>query len=106
MLATELPTVHPGSPNVRLRDPRTSHEAADLTDEHRSIGLVLALLKEGGPMPDHEIEVAQSTKGEQFSGQRLRTARAALVEAGLVEATDEEAFTPRRRRTTVWRAAA
>jgi hypothetical protein len=89
------------SPRVRRTDPITSHEAADTNDTARSIGLVLDILRTC-PMADHEIESVAESRGSKFTGQRLRTARAALVEKGLVEATGEIRFTGHGRRTKVW----
>jgi hypothetical protein len=101
--AATVPMVWPGRPNVRLADPVTSHEAADLSDEEKSIGLVLSILKANpGGLADHQVEAIAVERGEKFSGQRLRTARAALVERGLVEDTDRKIRTPKNRRTTVW----
>jgi hypothetical protein len=87
---------------VRRTDPITSHEAADLNDTKRSIGLVLDILKSEGPKADHEIETLSAARGENFTGQRLRTARAALVKKGLVGEWGIYRMTPRNRRAAVW----
>lgn len=92
------------SPRARKADPVTSHEAADHNDVHRSIGLVLDILR-GGPLTDFEIEAAASfPRGEKYTAQRLRTARAALVERGLVEESGIYRLTPHGRRAVVWTA--
>ena len=87
------------SPRARRSDPHTSHEAADTSDVSASIGLVLQWFKIYGPLADHELVAELCTA---FSGQRLRTARAALVERGLVEASGSFRLTPSRRRAQVW----
>lgn len=89
------------SPRVRRTDPSTSHEAADTNDVQKSIGLVYDILQLE-PLADHEIAAVALGRGSQFTGQRLRTARAALVERGLVEATGVYRMTMYRRRAQVW----
>lgn len=83
---------------ARRSDHTTSHEAADTNNVRASLGLVLALLREHGPMADHELVARIHT----FTGQRVRTARAALVGRGLVEATGFYRLTPTGRRAQVW----
>ena len=89
------------SPRAKKSNPVTSHEAADMNDVHRSIGLVLDILR-AGPLTDFEIEAAASDRGERYTVQRLRTARAALVERGLVEESGIYRLTPHNRRAVVW----
>jgi len=89
------------SPRVRRTDPLTSHEAADTNDTARSIGLVLDILRVE-PLADHEIATLAAARGSRFTGQRLRTARAALVEQGRVEATGIFRLTEHGRRAQVW----
>jgi hypothetical protein len=86
---------------VRRTDPITSHEAADTNNTARSIGMVLDILQ-SEPLADHEIETLAAARGSQFTGQRLRTARAALVEQGRVEATGIYRLTMYGRRANVW----
>lgn len=88
------------SPRVRRSDPLTSHEAADHNDVEKSIGLVLSTLKAFGPSADHELVQFLGHSG--FTPQRLRTARAALVERGLVEESGIYRLTPHGRRAIVW----
>ena len=91
------------SPRARRSDPHTSHEAADTNDVSKSIGLVLDILREKGPLADHEIEFhAVFDRHEQFTGQRLRSARAALVELGKVEQSGLYRLTRSNRRAIVW----
>ena len=96
-------------PLARTRDPETSHEAADKADTCRSETVVLDLLRKHGPLPDHGIEGwhkmrGLSSKGGDYSGARLRTARSALVRKGLVEWTGERVVLPSGRHARVWRA--
>jgi hypothetical protein len=92
------------SPRARRTDPHTSHEAADSNDVTKSIGLVLRILKNHGPLADHEIEeqARRLLYGWSFTGQRLRTARKALVRKGLVEASGLYRLTENNRRAIVW----
>ena len=90
------------SPRARRTDPITSHEAADSNDVTRSIGWVLSLLHNVGPLADHEIEAAARRRDVRFTGQRLRTARAALVRQGKVTDSGETRLTLNGRRAQVW----
>ena len=89
------------SPRARRTDPVTSHEAADTNDVSKSIGWVLDTLARG-PLADHELVLMGTACGLPFTGQRLRTARAALVAAGLVEASGLYRLTKSNRRAIVW----
>lgn len=94
------------SPRARRTDPVTSHEAADTSDVTKSIGLVLQILTERGMLADHEIETwALVHYKSEFTGQRLRSARAALVERGQVKASGIFRLTKRNRRAIVWQVA-
>lgn len=86
-------------PRTRRSDPPTSHEAADTNNIHASIGLVLAALTDLGPLADHELVARLATS---FTEQRLRSARAALVEMGLVEFSGFYRLTANNRRARVW----
>jgi hypothetical protein len=90
------------SPRARRTDPITSHEAADSNDVTRSIGWVLSLLHNVGPLADHEIEAAARRRDVRFTGQRLRTARAALVRQGKITNSGDSRTTPNGRRAVVW----
>jgi hypothetical protein len=69
---------------------------------------VLAILRINGPHADHdivEIHDARHLTGMtryHLSGQRLRTARAELVELGMVVQTPGVALTPSGRKAAVW----
>jgi hypothetical protein len=92
------------SNRVRRSDRATSHEAADLSDVTRSIGAVLAALRDEGDMHDERIHEVLIDWGHRFSPERVRTARHALEDKGLVVATTVPARTSRGFRTTVWHA--
>jgi len=95
-----LSTLGGDTPRVRSKDPLTSHEAADHNDVEKSLGLVLSALKAFGPSADHELVQQLGQSG--FTPQRLRTARAALVERGLVEESGIYRLTSHNRRAIVW----
>jgi hypothetical protein len=86
---------------VRRTDPITSHEAADTNNTARSIGLVLDILQLE-PLADHEVAAVALGRGSRLSGQRLRSARATLVEQGRVEATGIYRLTMYGHRANVW----
>ena len=90
------------SPRARRSDPITSHESADTNDVSKSIGWVLGILREKGPLADFQIENFSKLRKLHFTGQRLRTARAALVRKGLVESTGIYRMTRNNRRAIVW----
>lgn len=82
------------SPRVRKSDPVTSHRAADETRKSvsGSRDAVLAALHRDGALADHELVLAVQADAtwngsRMYSPSRIRTARAELVEAGLVQAT-------------------
>lgn len=101
-----LPAIHTtfggDSPRVRRTDPETSHEAADLNDVNASIGAVLDTLTQYGPLADHELHTLMESLGYRYTAERVRTARAALVQKVRVEFTGDHRMTPRNRRTRVW----
>ncbi len=74
---------------ARTSDPATSHQAATVAVKSTAREDVLRILTEHGPLHDHAIEILhEAYRGKGLmaykSGQRLRTARAGLVDAGLV----------------------
>lgn len=74
---------------ARNTDPITSHEAAQVARKSTARDDVLLILREHGPLHDRGIEIlhdAYVQKGLMAykSGQRLRTARAELVDDRLV----------------------
>jgi len=89
------------SPRARRTDPLTSHEAADTNDVSKSIGWVLQTLARKS-LADHELVGLAEMHGLHFTGQRLRTARAALVGMGLVEPSGIYRLTENNRRAIVW----
>lgn len=88
---------------ARRRDPETSHEAADLNDVNASIGAALDTLTQYGPQADHELHALMESLGYLYTPERIRTARAALVQRGRVEWTGEHHKTAHGRKTRVWR---
>jgi hypothetical protein len=91
------------SPRARLTDPVTSHQAADSNNIAESTLVVLAILKghrEG--LADWEVEHDHRLAGGDYTGQRLRTARSELVDAGAVVNTGHMKRNFNNRRTTVW----
>lgn len=97
-------------PRSRSTDPTTSVDAGRSVDLPMSQAYVRDTLAVFGPFADHELlEFYEADASGQkmygcFSPQRLHSARAELVEAGTVEATDEFCLTPSGRRAHVWRA--
>lgn len=95
------------SPDTRRTDPEPSHEARDSSNAKASLGAVLTVLRGQGPMTDQELvgqmEVAHVwDRVPMFTEQRIRTARAALTEQGLVEFTGYYRLTVSGRRARVW----
>lgn len=102
---TEVMALDGVSPDVRRSDPGTSHEAADLANRPGSEAEVLRILRTYGPADDEEIylmHIRESTV--KWSPSRMRTARSALVDAGVVEATGMFHITVHARRCNVWQA--
>lgn len=94
--------VNGDGPRVRETDPVTSHLAADSNDSTvaASQTFVFDLLWWHGPLADHEmVDAAErdfqaNPHAQKWTPQRLRSARAELVERGLVHMVEGE-----RRRT-------
>lgn len=101
-------------PRVRRSDPITSHEAADSTSNKvaASRAFVLYLLRETGPVADHELVAAAQDlykrlpEIQKFSPSRLRTARHELADADKVVETGYFHLTESGRRAVVWEVAA
>lgn len=96
----------------RSTDPTTSVDAGRSVDLGHSQGYVWDTLSVFGPFADHEL--AEFYEGDrsgramygQFTAQRLRSARAELVEQGRVEFTGEVCKTPSGRDARIWKAVA
>jgi hypothetical protein len=95
-------TIGEDTPRVRRSDPETSHEAADVTNVEASIGAVLDTLTQYGPHCDWRLHDLMLGLGYNYTPERVRTARAALRDRGLVRATGNSDVTPTGRRTTIW----
>lgn len=98
------------TPNARNYDPDTSHEAGRSVNRAFSQDYVRQTLGVFGPFADHELVEFHSVdtvglkRFGRFSPQRLRSARAELVEAGEVEMVDGVfRLTDSGRRAHVWR---
>ena len=85
--------------NARTTDPETSHEAARTARPGAEVA-VLGVLRLRGWLTDGQIEAFLP----DWSPQRVRTARAALVKRGLVRHAGSYGFTASNRRTRVWEA--
>lgn len=102
------------TPRARRSDPITSHEAADSTQDKvaASRAFVLYLLRETGPVADHELVAAAQDlyvrlpEVQKFSPSRLRTARHELAEEDKVIETGYYHLTESGRRAVVWEVAA
>ena len=105
MPKTTLPLISVDGDTVRARrsDPETSHAAADSSNREGSRVVVLAVLREHGPLADHEMVAFAESHGSRFTAARLRTARHELVGEGAVSiVVDVERLTPSNRRAKVW----
>ena len=95
------------SPRARRTDDTASHEAADSNDIHGARAVVLSYLKLG-MYCDHELiadylfDARMIGNTRPYTPQRLRTARAELVESGQVEALGIYRLTGTGRRAQVW----
>lgn len=99
-----------GGPRARLTHPDTSHQAADGSDLPGSQLVVEALLNYAGPAGLTDEELFEGSRadwvialtGHRYSPSRLRTARAELVEEGVVEDARIVRFTEFGRLSKVW----
>jgi hypothetical protein len=94
-------------PYARHTDPETSHEAASTVKDVSLVkSIILAILDLGGPLSDEQILMRYYAKAEsgfpRATEQSLRSRRAELVKAGLVEHNGEFAITSNGRRTRLW----
>lgn len=93
------------SPRSRSTDPVTSVDAGRSADLSGSQLSVLIALESFGPLADHElVELNAATRGSvpAYSPQRIRSARAELVEQGRVEFSGIFRLTPSGHRARVW----
>lgn len=94
---------------ARPTDPATSHEAASSADLLGSQQLVYVIFEKlGHGIPDHELidwAAFFGTAGarlRRYSPQRLRTARAELVDKGIVRDSGRRTVTEYGRDAVVW----
>lgn len=97
--------------DTRRTDPVTSHEARDSSNAAASLGAVLSVLRDEGPLTDEELVWAMETahvwgRVPRFTPQRIRTARHHLVERGEVADAGVYRLTATGRRAKVWRVVA
>ncbi|MBE6483651.1 MAG: hypothetical protein E7Z96_02550 [Actinomycetaceae bacterium] len=102
-------TVYPNldGPVARTSDPVTSWEAAQAISDGQmraSEQAVLSALRTGGAMTDPQIADYVISHGGRWSAQRLRSARADLVRAGLVTPAGVVRPEGSPRRYTIWAA--
>lgn len=96
----------------RSTDPTTSVDAGRSVRVAHSQQYVRDTLDVFGPFADHELVEFYEADGYgqrmygRFSPQRLRSARAELVEQGRVEFADELCLTPSGRKARIWKTAA
>lgn len=90
------------TPRARHDDPLQSHEAADTNDIWASRDVVLSILHEVGGCTDYEIETICQSEGVTYTPQRLRTARKALEDDGVVRKVEGVFRKARRARAQVY----
>jgi len=86
----------------RRTDPVTSVDAGRSVDLPGSQAAVMFGLTYLGPSADFELARSQVVGEYGYTEQRLRSARAELVEQGVVEFSGIYRLTPRGNRTKVW----
>ncbi len=95
------------TPRSRSTDPTTSVDAGravSLTDSQQDVLVVFEL--EQRPLADHELVAEAARLGSPYSDSRVRSARAELAEAGLLELVEGETRTTKRGKSArVWRLA-
>lgn len=92
------------TPRARATDPVTSVDAGRAVDLTESQAAVLEIFNRSGlPFADHQLVSVARVKRAPFSDQRIRSARAELVELGrLVLVEGEYRMTSSGRRAQVW----
>lgn len=87
---------------ARHGDPQVSHEAADTVDVKRDRYAVLLILYFLGEARDSDIE-RNAWRTEHGTPQSLRSRRAELMRAGLIEVSDDHAVSDSGRRCRMFR---
>ena len=88
------------NPRVRNGSPATSHAAADSNNVHDSRAIVLDAFHQCRYFADHVLVEFLAASG--YTPQRIRTARAELAEAGLLELASFTTTTPSGRQARVF----
>lgn len=90
--------------HARRTDPDTSHAAAASVKVRQSQERILALLRRTGPVTDSELIDAATYEPWLMSPSGIRSRRAELVDAGLVEDSGQRVRLPSGRLSIVWAA--
>lgn len=91
------------SPAARLTDPDTSHAAAkSVNNVQRLRDVVLATVREHGPISDEELIDRLHRAGVQGSPSGIRTRRSELTTAGLITNHSKDGVTLSGRRCRRW----
>lgn len=91
-----------GVARSRSTDPVTSVDAGRSVNVVPSQEYVFGILADEGPMADHELLAFHTARVWPWSPQRVRSARAELVEQGRVEFSGIYRLTESGRRARVW----
>lgn len=87
--------------HARRTDPDTSHAAAAGVDVRKARDIVLAVMREHGPMTDERLVILTHGK---MSGSGARTRRSELTRAGLVQDTGDRRQMASGNMAKVWEA--
>jgi len=102
--ALYVPSLHSitggDNPRVRRDSPATSHAAADSNNVGDSRAIVLDAFHRRAYFADHEL--VEFLAYTLYTPQRIRTARAELAEAGLLELANYTTTTPSGRQARVF----
>ena len=100
----EVPALHSvtggDNPRARRSDPAESHRAADSNNVRDSRAIVLDAFHQSQYFADHVL--VEFLAGSGYTPQRIRTARAELAEAGLLELAPFTTVTPSGRQARVF----
>lgn len=91
-------------PNTRTLDPATSHQAeASVTGLAESYRIILAILRESGPMNDEKlIATWRKTQNKKASDSGIRSRRSELAATGLIVDTGDRIKMDSGRMSIVW----
>jgi hypothetical protein len=90
-------------PNTRTLDPQTSHEAeASVTGLAETYRIILATLRQSGPMNDQALIRAFQSSGKRASDSGIRSRRSELTAQGLIVDTGDRVKMESGRMSIVW----